>query len=141
MLATPGVLEGKIKLENALPIAGYLNHSGNTGSSDHQNEYIRSGKLKVKSGAIQTVTATIKDEASLFLSSEPEILSFTAFQSLEEDDTIITWERYTSKSAFDESMEKGGGYARLMEKINSLVDVEEMTGYQAVGGYLSRDIQ
>jgi quinol monooxygenase YgiN len=133
------VLDGKVKLVNALPVAGYLTRPDNTDRNDYQNEYIRCGELKVKSGEIDSVIATIKDETSSFLSAEPEILSFLAFQSLEEADTIITWERYTSKSAFDEGMKKGGGYAKLMENINSLVETEEVAAYRAVGGYLSRD--
>jgi quinol monooxygenase YgiN len=141
LLGTPGVLEGKIKLENALPVAGFLTRSDNTDYGDHQHEYIRSGNLRVKPGAIDRVIATIKDETSSFLSSEPEILSFIAFQSLDEADTIITWERYTSQFAFDESMKKGRRYAELMEKIDSLVETEGMTGYRVAGGYLSRDVQ
>jgi hypothetical protein len=72
------------------------------------------------------------------MASEPEILSLITFQSLEEEDTIITWERYSSQFAFDECMKKGRGYANLMEKIDSLVETEGMTGYRAAGGYLSR---
>ena len=134
------MLESKIKLENALPVAGFVTRSDNTERGDNRNEYIRSGKLRVKPGAIQSVIATLKDEMPLFLSKEPEILSFVTFQSLDEVDTIITWERYASQIAFDECMKKGGRYAKLMEKIDSLVETEGMTGYGAVGGYLSRDM-
>jgi len=135
------VLEGVIKLENALPVAGFVTRSDNTDRGDHQHEYIRSGKLRVKPGTINHVIATIKDEMSSFLSSEPEILSFITLQSLEEVDTIITWERYTSQLAFDESMKKGRKYAELMEKIDSLVETEEMIGYRVAGGYVYRDAQ
>ena len=140
LLATPGVLESEIKLENALPVAGFLNRSENTDRGDHR-EYIRSSKLRVKPGAIDRVIATMKNEMPLLLSSEPETLSFITLQSLDEVDTIITWERYASQLAFEECMKKGRRYAKLMEKIDSLVETEGMTGYQVAGGYLSRDVQ
>jgi len=134
------VLESKITFENALPVAGFLTRSGNTDGGDHRHEYIRSGKLRVKPGAIHRVIDTFKTDMSLFLSSEPEILSFLIFQSLDEADTIITWERYSSQISFDECMKKGGTYAKLMEKIDSLVETEGMTGYRVAGGYLSREV-
>ena len=129
-------------MENALPVAGFLTRSDNTDRGDHAHEYIRSGKLRVKPGAIHNVIETIKNEMPLFLeSSEPEILSFIILQSLDETDTIITWERYASQFAFDESMKKGRRYAKLMEKMDSLVETEGMTGYRVAGGYLSIDVQ
>ena len=128
-----------MKLENALPVAGFLNRSDDTDHFDHQ--YIRSGKLRIKPGAIHRVIATIKDEMPLFLSSESEILSFIILQSLDEADTIITWERYASQVAFDECMEKGRRYTKLMEKIDELVEIEGMTAYRVAGGYLFRDAQ
>jgi quinol monooxygenase YgiN len=134
------VLESKIKLENAVPVAGFVTRSDKTDHGGRQHEYIRSGKLRVKSDEINRVIATLKSEMPFILSSEPDILSFLALQSLDEVDTITIWERFASQSAFDECMKKGSTYAKLMEKIDSLLETEGMTGYQIAGGYISRDI-
>jgi quinol monooxygenase YgiN len=138
VLRAPGVLEGTIKLVNALPVAGFLDRSDNR---EYREEYTSSGKLRVKPGSIDSVIAAIKEETALLLSSEPEVLSFIVLQSLEEADTIIIWARFASQAAFDESRSKGHGYAQFLEKIETLaeLDTDGMTGYTVVGGYLSNE--
>jgi quinol monooxygenase YgiN len=58
-------------------------------------------------------------------------------QSLEEFDTIILWERYVSRAAFDQFSQKDGIYSRLMEKIKEKVQVDDITEYAVVSGYIS----
>jgi hypothetical protein len=141
VLRAPGVLESGLKLENALPVAGFLARSDDSKHGEHTHEYTSYGKLKVKPGSVDAVIAAIKDETALLLSSEPELLSLFALQSLDEVDTIIIWTRFGSQSAFDECRQKGRGYAKFLEKIESLgeMETEGMTGYSVAGGYLSNE--
>jgi quinol monooxygenase YgiN len=137
LLATPNLLEGKVKLENAVPVAGFVTRS-DTPEIDHEHEYIRSGKLRVRPGELERVEEIIKSEIPSFFASESGILSFVAMRSLDEVDTIFTWERYSSRAEFDRYMGEGGILSNFMQKINSLVDVEGMTGYRAADGYVAR---
>jgi quinol monooxygenase YgiN len=141
VLRAPGVLESAIKLENALPVAGFLVRSDNTDNDEHRDEYMSCGKFRVKSGSIDPVLATIKDETALLLSSEPDVLSFFVLHSLDEADTILIWARFASQAAFDECSSKGHGYAQVLEKIKTLaeIDTDGMIGYTVVGGYLSNE--
>jgi quinol monooxygenase YgiN len=141
VLRAPEVLEGGIKLENALPVAGFLARSDDSKHGEHKDGYTSYGKLRVKPGSIDAVIAAIKDETALLLSSEPELLSFFALQSLDEVDAVIIWSRFASQAAFDECRQKGRGYAKSLEKIESLgeMETEGMTGYSVVGGYLSNE--
>jgi quinol monooxygenase YgiN len=86
---------------------------------------------------IDRIIEIITAEIPLFQSSESGILSFVAMQSLEEFETIILWERYVSRAAFDQLSQKDGIYFGLMEKIKEKVQVEDMTEYVVAGGYLS----
>jgi quinol monooxygenase YgiN len=144
VLRAPGVLESGLKLENALPVAGFLARSEDSKlHGEHRDEYTSYGKLRVKPGSLDAVIAAIKDETALLLSSEPELLSFLVLQSLDEVDTIIIWTRFASQSAFDECTQKGRGYTKFLEKIESLgeMETEGMTGYSVAGGYLSNEKQ
>ena len=134
MLRTPGLLNGEIKLVNAVPVTGFLNQA-TEGGRDYQNDYIRSGRLSVKTGSMDRLLSTFKEGMSI-LSSLPEIRSFLVFQALDEVDTVYTWARYESRQAFDE-MQKSSEYSKLMGEIKSLLEGEEMTSYRVAGGYLS----
>ena len=135
------MLENEIKLQNALPVAGFLTRSPSTADGgEHQHQYIRSGQFRANPSEIHRVIADIKDEMPSLLSSEPEILSFVVLLPFDDRDAIITWERYASQSALEEVMKNGRGYSKLMEKIGSLVVPENMTEYRIAGGYISRDV-
>lgn len=136
-MRTPGILEHEIKLENAIPFAGFVARPEQVNQEAHQDDYIRSGKFRVIPAESNRVLEIIEAEIPLFQSSESGILSFVAMQSLEEFDTIIFWERYVSRAAFDKFSQKGGVYSAFMEKIQDMIEVEEMTEYAVAGGYLS----
>lgn len=136
-MRTPGTLEHEIKLENAIPLAGFVTRPAQLNQEAHPDDYIRSGKLRVIPAEVDRVIEIITAEIPLFQSSESGILSFVAVQSLEEFDTIILWERYVSRAAFDLFSQKDGLYSALMKKIKDMVEAEEMTEYAVAGGYLS----
>jgi quinol monooxygenase YgiN len=135
VLATPDLLDGKINLVNALPIAGFLTRSDED-SHDSRSEYTRCARISVKSGERDRVLSILKEGVSA-LSPILEIRSFLVFQPLDEVDTVYIWERYASPAAFSE-MEKGSNYSKVMDEIKSLVEVVEVTGYRVAGGYLSK---
>ena len=135
VLATPDLLDGEIKLVNALPVAGFLTRSDED-HRDYKNDYIRCAKLSVNAGSTDLVLSKLKMGISS-ISSVPEIRSFLVFQPLDEVDIIFTWERYASLSAFAE-IENGSKYSKVMEEIKPLLVEEEMTAYRVAGGYLSK---
>jgi hypothetical protein len=139
VLRAPGILKSATKFEYALPFAGFLARSENTDNGEDRDEYMSCGKLRVKPGSIDSILATLKEETALLLSSEPDVLTFFVLQALDEADTIILWVRFASEAVFDECRSKGQGYGKLLEKIESLGEMDGMTGYTIVGGYLSNE--
>ena len=135
VLATPDLLDGKINLVNALPIAGFLTRSDED-SHDYRSDYTRCTRISVKSGERDRVLSILKEGVSV-LSLILEIRSFLIFQPLDEVDTVYIWERYASSAAFSE-IEKGSNYSKVMDEVKSLVEVVEVTGYRVAGGYLSK---
>jgi quinol monooxygenase YgiN len=135
VLATPDLLDGEIKLVNALPVAGFLTRSDED-RRDYKNDYIRCAKLRVNAGSTDHIVSKLKAGISS-ISSVPEIRSFLVFQPLDEVDIIFIWERYASLSALAE-IENGSNYSKVMEEIKPLLAKEEMTAYRVAGGYLSK---
>jgi len=132
ILATPDLLDGKINLVNALPVAGFLTRPDEE-DRDYQNDYIRCVKLSVKAGSTDHIVSILKEG----MSSVPEILSFLVFKPFDEVDILYVWERYASLSAFAE-IENGPNFSKVIGEITPLIVGEEITAYRVAGGYLSK---
>lgn len=137
-MRTPGALEAEIKLENALPVAGFVTESDKMGSEYRRADYIRSGKLQTAPGQADQLIEIIRKEVPALLSPESEVLSFVALNSLEAEDTVIIWERFSSEEAFQRTNASGGVYARSMDNIKDMVTAGKMTEYVPILGYLSQ---
>jgi quinol monooxygenase YgiN len=124
-------------LENAVPVAGFVIRPDKIGAEYRPEDYIRSGKLTTAPGQVDQVIEIIKTEVPGLLNAEKEILSFLAMKSHEEEDTIIIWERFSSRDACGKSNAEGGVYARFMDNIKGL-QAGKMTNYTPVLGYLSK---
>jgi hypothetical protein len=138
VLATPGVLAGKIKLEAALPVAGFVDRKERADPGGYEHEYIRSGKFKFTPGTVDGVLADMKDDISEVSSSESNLLSFVILKSWDEVDTVIVWERHVSRETFNNAIKPGRTFSGIMERINSNVETGEVVTYRRVGGYVSR---
>jgi len=135
ILATPDLLDGKLNLVNALPVAGFLTRPDDEGR-DYNTDYTRCGKITVKAGDRDRVLSILKEGISS-ISSIPEIRSFLVFQPLDEVDSVYIWERSASPTAFSE-IEENNSYSKVMNEMKSFIDAAEVTAYRVAGGYLSK---
>ena len=132
LLSTPGVLENNIKLENAVPLAGFVGKE-----EARSQDYVRTVKFKILHQNLERIKEILK-EAAVSLSSVSEILSFVGMESLEEPDILILWERYVSREAFAQSQREDGPYRLAwIQKIAGSIEAEEVIEYSVAGGYLS----
>ena len=97
--------------------------------------YIRTVRLRISHQHVERVKESLK-ETALSLSSVSGMLSFVAMESLEEPDTLILWELYVSRKAFDRSQREDGPYLAETERVVRTIEAEEVMEYSMAGGYL-----
>jgi len=123
-----------MKLVNAVPVAGFITRPDEDVSTVPTNDnFLRSTSLKLAPSQLESVIDVFKNELPTALAN-PDILSFIVLKSLEEPDTIITWERYSSQDAF--ARQGGQTITKTLETLSPRVIEESTTLYRRGGGYL-----
>jgi len=130
---------GPLKIEHAIPVAGFLVRPGAPNHGNYPGSFIWTGKFVTHPGKSDEVVEALKENLPYIESSEPETISFLVLKGADEPDVVYVWERYTSESALRDIHHKSAGYARLREKTGSLFKTREIDGYYEVTGFLTKE--
>lgn len=127
-----------LKLEHAIPVAGFLVRPGVPNHGNYPGSFIWAGKFVTQPGKADEVVEALKENLPYIESSEPETISFVVLKG-EVPDTVYVWERYTSESSLRDIHHQSAGYARLREKTGPLMKTREINGYHEVTGFLTKE--